>query len=118
VVEADIVSYFDNIDQAMLKDKIRALIGNLPGGAAVEALAANILADQGRALGTPDQGLVQGSPLSPLLANLYLDALDEEIASEGVKIVRLADDSSFSASPRSAPKRTYGASAPEYGLYA
>ena len=92
MVEADIVSYFDNIDQAMLMDKIRALIGNLPGGAPVEALVANILADQGQALGTPSQGLVQGSPLSPLLANLYLDALDEEIESEGVKIVRFADD--------------------------
>ena len=65
----------------MLMDKIRALIGDLPGGAPVEALVANILADQGQALGTPSQGLVQGSPLSPLLANLYLDALDEEIES-------------------------------------
>ncbi len=48
--------------------------------------------DQARALGTPGVGLVQGSPLSPILANLYLDALDEEIGELGVKIVRFADD--------------------------
>ena len=35
---------------------------------------------------------MQGSPLSPLLANLYLDALDEEIDALGVKIIRFADD--------------------------
>jgi len=92
VVEADIVSYFDNIDQEILKDKIRLMIGNLPGAAAVEALIAKILADQGQVMGTAGQGLVQGSPLSPLLANLYLDALDEEMESDGVKIVRFADD--------------------------
>jgi CRISPR-associated protein Cas1 len=92
VVEADIVSYFDNVDQELLLDKIRLLVGSLPGAAAVLALIAGILVDQGRALGTPGQGLVQGSPLSPLLANLYLDALDEEIEGNGVKIVRFADD--------------------------
>jgi CRISPR-associated protein Cas1 len=92
VVEADIVSYFDNVDQAVLQDKIKGMINALPGAPAVLALIDVILADQGKALGTPGQGLVQGSSLSPLLAYLYLDALDEEIDSEGVKIVRFADD--------------------------
>lgn len=92
VIEVDIVSYFDNVDQAILQEKLRAAIGTLPGAAPLLALVETLLTDQGRALGTPGQGLVQGSPLSPLLANLYLDALDEEIEAEGVKIVRFADD--------------------------
>jgi CRISPR-associated protein Cas1 len=92
VVEADIVSYFDNIDQEILLDKIKIIIGKLPGSAALIALVAGILKDQAHALGTLKRGLVQGSPLSPLLANLYLDALDEEIEDQGVKIVRFADD--------------------------
>lgn len=92
VVEADIVSYFDNVNQALLQDKIRSLIAPLPGAPAMLALIELILSDQGKVLGTPGQGLVQGSPLSPLLANLYLDALDEEIEADGVKIVRFADD--------------------------
>lgn len=92
VVEADIISYFDHVDQEILQDKIKVLVGSLPGAAAVLGLIAGLLKDQGQALGTPGQGLVQGSPLSPLLANLYLDALDEEIDGDGVKIVRFADD--------------------------
>jgi CRISPR-associated protein Cas1 len=92
VIEADIVSYFDNIDQEILKGKLRSILAPLPGAEALLALVDRLLDDQGKALGTPGCGLVQGSPLSPLLANLYLDALDEEIESQGVKIVRFADD--------------------------
>lgn len=92
VIEADIVSYFDNVDQEVLQDKLTDVISPLPGSAPLLALIAKILTDQAKALGTPGQGLVQGSPLSPLLANLYLDALDEEIESQGVKLIRFADD--------------------------
>ncbi|MBI5407995.1 MAG: CRISPR-associated endonuclease Cas1 [Nitrospirae bacterium] len=38
------------------------------------------------------KGLAQGSPLSPLLANLYLDSFDEQIKSWNVKMARYADD--------------------------
>ena len=38
------------------------------------------------------RGLAQGSPLSPLLANLYLDRLDETFSHRGARIVRFADD--------------------------
>lgn len=92
VIEADIVSYFDNIDQQILKEKVASILSALPGSAALLELLGRMLDDQGKALGTPGQGVVQGSPLSPLLANLYLDALDEEIEAQGVKIVRFADD--------------------------
>lgn len=92
VIEAEIVGYFDNVDQVLLMEKLRGVIAPLDGAAPVLALVEVILADQAHALGTPGLGLVQGSPLSPLLANLHLDALDEEIESEGVKIVRYADD--------------------------
>ncbi len=92
VIEADIVSYFDNIEHELLLTKVSAAIGPLAGSAPVIALIERLLAEQGDALGAPGLGLVQGSPLSPLLANVYLDALDEEIAAQGVKIVRFADD--------------------------
>ena len=39
-----------------------------------------------------DHGLHQGSPLSPLLANLYLDALDRDLVEAGYIPVRYADD--------------------------
>lgn len=92
VIEADIVRYFDNIDHEILRQKVEHVITTLPGAPPLLALMDRVLADQAQALGTPGQGLAQGSPLSPLLANVYLDALDEEIEDQGVKIVRFADD--------------------------
>jgi hypothetical protein len=37
-------------------------------------------------------GTPQGGPLSPLLANIYLDDLDKELEMRGHKFVRYADD--------------------------
>lgn len=41
---------------------------------------------------TPEQGTPQGAVLSPLLANLYLHPLDQEMAEAGYEMVRYADD--------------------------
>jgi retron-type reverse transcriptase len=38
------------------------------------------------------KGIPQGSVISPILANLFLDQLDEELLSHGFKLVRYADD--------------------------
>jgi group II intron reverse transcriptase/maturase len=38
------------------------------------------------------EGSPQGGPLSPLLANIYLNEYDKEMASRGVPVIRYADD--------------------------
>ncbi|MFN3396718.1 MAG: reverse transcriptase domain-containing protein, partial [Thermodesulfovibrionales bacterium] len=38
------------------------------------------------------KGLAQGSPLSPIFANLYLDSLDEQMRQWDVRMIRYADD--------------------------
>jgi RNA-directed DNA polymerase len=39
-----------------------------------------------------EEGTPQGGPLSPLLANLYLHALDQELERRGLSFCRYADD--------------------------
>jgi RNA-directed DNA polymerase len=52
-----------------------------------------------------DEGTPQGGPLSPLLANIYLDALDRELARRGLAFSRYADDCNiYVSSPRAAER--------------
>lgn len=92
VIEADIVGYFDNIDQARLIARLEEVLAALPSASTVIALVRQVLTEQAVALATPGTGIAQGSPLSPLLANLYLNALDEALETSNIKIVRFADD--------------------------
>lgn len=45
-------------------------------------------------------GVAQGSPLSPLLVNVYLDQLDRELWAEGVSLIRFVDDVAASSASR------------------
>ncbi|MBD1389285.1 CRISPR-associated endonuclease Cas1 [Neiella sp. HB171785] len=97
VVDADIKSYFDHIDHAVLTHQIKQLIKD-------EALAKLILhaaftpqrlpqSSKSPAFGVAfGKGVAQGSSLSPLLSNLYLDPLDEALLDCGFEAIRYADD--------------------------
>jgi RNA-directed DNA polymerase len=52
------------------------------------------------------EGTPQGGPLSPLLANIYLDALDRELERRGHKFCRYADDCNIYVGSQSAAERT------------
>lgn len=94
VVDGDIRAFFDNIPHRLLLDKLAAVIPD----SRVIGLVGQWLAGF-----SPDgKGLAQGSPLSPLLANLFLDALDEKFIKGPVRIVRFADDFVLLAKSRGA----------------
>src|SRR5690606_4654311 len=54
-------------------------------------LNAGVVMPDGRWEATP-QGVPQGGPLSPLLANIVLDPLDKELERRGHRFARYADD--------------------------
>ena len=92
-VRGDIEDFFPSIEHNRL---FASLERRLPrGDLNIRRLLANIIAapfvrdgkEQPR-----DKGLAQGSPLSPLLANVFLDTFDRDLANAGVEFVRYADD--------------------------
>jgi len=94
VLDADISNYFNNIPQSLLKIELQKYVK-------CKDLAELIFTSfkqmqyhrKVRLFGTAGNlGVPQGSPLSPVLANMYLDPLDEALMEKGYKIIRYADD--------------------------
>lgn len=88
----DIKGYFDAIDHARLLKQVRERIAD---GRVLDLIEAFLR--QGVMEGTDwtaakAQGTPQGGVISPLLANVYLDPLDWEMAGAGLEMVRYADD--------------------------
>lgn len=84
VVDADIDGYFDAIPHDLLIGRLGESLTDGP----LTRLIGLWLADYA----PHGRGVPQGSPLSPLLANLFLDRLDEKLSTKGARIVRFADD--------------------------
>jgi RNA-directed DNA polymerase len=92
VVDIDLKSFFDQVDH----DKLMHMVGQVIRDKLVLKLIGSYLRapmqhpDGRRELRT--RGTPQGGPLSPLLANIYLTPLDEELERRGIAFVRYADD--------------------------
>jgi len=91
-VELDYKSYFDTIPHARLLGLVRQRVVDGSVLALLEqSLKAGIL--EGLKGWQPtEQGTPQGAVISPLLANLYLNPLDHQMAGQGYEMVRYADD--------------------------
>ena len=84
VLESDVARFFETIPHPPLLDLLEARTGD-PLLTDLIALWLVQSAEAGR-------GLLQGSPLSPLLANLYLDEIDHRLDAPEARLVRYADD--------------------------
>lgn len=91
IVDADIEAFFDTIPHADLLAKLQALVPEPALIALVEQWLTAPIHDNGTVF-LPRQGIPQGSPISPLLANLYLDTLDEALLDADHVLIRYADD--------------------------
>ncbi len=90
-VDLDLENFFDRVNHDVLmarvarKVKDKCLLGLISRYLRAGVLVGDII--QATEMGTP-----QGSPLSPLLANILLDDLDKELERRGHRFVRYADD--------------------------
>ena len=91
VVDADLKSYFDTIDHERLMERVKEQVSD---GRVLELIEAYLHQDIIKEMErwTPVGGTPQGAVISPLLANIYLHALDCQIKQKGYRMVRYADD--------------------------
>ena len=104
VVDLDIEKYFDTVNHDKLVSILRERINDASTLHLIRSfLKAGIMED---GLTSPsEEGVPQGGPLSPILANVYLDKFDKELESRGLHFVRYADDCDiFVKSERSADR--------------
>ncbi len=106
VVDLDIAQFFDHVNHDILMGRVAQVIRDkrvlhlmgkyLRRGAMVDGIV------RSRVEGTP-----QGGPLSPLLSNIYLDALDKELDRRGHCYCRYADDCNIYVGSQQAAERTH-----------
>jgi RNA-directed DNA polymerase len=106
VIDIDLKAFFDNVNHDKLiylvreqvKDKglLRLVRKILSAGITIDGMW------QATRSGTP-----QGSPLSPLLANIYLDPLDRELEKRGLSFCRYADDINIYVVSERSAQRVY-----------
>lgn len=105
VVDIDITKLFDHVNHDILMERIGRVIRDkrvlgllgkyLRRGALVNGVVT-----------ASEEGAPQGGPLSPLLGNIYLDALDKELDRRGHSYSRYADDCNIYVGSEAAAKRT------------
>ena len=92
-VEVDLAWFFDNIPHGKLLERVRE---HVIDGRLLELIEATLKTAIKRTDGAREErkrrGISQGGPLSPLLANIYLNPLDHRMRERGYEMTRYADD--------------------------
>jgi len=87
VVDADISACFDSISHEVLLGQLRR---DIEDADLLDFLA--VVLPPFATPQHPDQGIAQGSPLSPVLCNIYLNVFDHSAIARDIPLVRYADD--------------------------
>ncbi|CAM4210966.1 group II intron reverse transcriptase/maturase [Paenibacillus typhae] len=90
-VEIDLSKYFDTLNHELLMNLLRKQIPDHRVTDLIKKYLKSGVMEHG-VHGKTEEGSPQGGPLSPLLANIYLNEFDQEMSSRGVKVIRYADD--------------------------
>ncbi|KJB84471.1 hypothetical protein AZ66_31295, partial [Paenibacillus sp. E194] len=90
-VEIDLSKYFDTLNHELLLNLLRKQIQDKRVINLIKKYLKSGVMENGVRQAT-EEGSPQGGPLSPLLANIYLNEFDQEMESRGVRVIRYADD--------------------------
>jgi RNA-directed DNA polymerase len=91
VVDLDLEKFFDRVNHDILMSRIARRIGDKRLLLIIRRFLQAGMMQDGVCV-SRDEGTPQGGPLSPLLANLLLDDLDQLLESRGHRFCRYADD--------------------------
>ena len=91
VVDCDLKSYFDTIHHQRIRDYLGYYISDKIVLRLIWKFLRSGILDKDIYIETK-KGAPQGGPLSPILANVYLNMLDRELEKRGHRFVRYADD--------------------------
>ena len=91
VADADVAAFFDRVDHDLLLERLGT---RAPGEELMALLRMWVRCQEwdGSHVRAVRRGVPQGSPISPLLANFFLEDFDRELEKSGRKLVRYADD--------------------------
>jgi len=92
IVDADVKSYFDTIPQKRLLAAVAQKVADGRVLGLLEKYLKQGVMETAKEWKPTKQGTPQGAVISPLLANIYLDRLDQELRARGIEMTRFADD--------------------------
>lgn len=107
VVQVDLSKYFDTLNHDYLLNLLRKEVKDKRVIDLIKKYLKSGVMENGIVCRT-EEGSPQGGPLSPLLANVYLNEFDHEMEGRGVKLLRYADDIVVFAKSRRAAERLLG----------
>ncbi len=91
VIDIDLEKFFDTVNQSMLMEILSRLIKDNRVLSLIQKFLNAGIMDRGMFIRS-DVGVPQGGPISPLLANIMLNELDQKLEEWGYRFVRYADD--------------------------
>jgi RNA-directed DNA polymerase len=92
VVDLDLEKFFDRVNHERLVARLEQRVKDSRLIQLIrQMLKAKVVMPDGVVVST-EEGTPQGGPLSPLLSNIVLDELDQELERRGHRFVRYADD--------------------------
>ncbi len=104
VVDLDLEKFFDRVNHDKLMAKIAERVNDKRMLRLIRAFLQAGVMENGL-VSSVDEGTPQGGPLSPLLSNIVLDELDQELGRRHLRYARYADDSNIYVRSRRAGER-------------